>query len=118
VYSSGTAVFKSFEWIGTIRTARTSITSLKRAKWNGEKLHFSSVGLEAYKTLATAIQILLMLPVAVASCECSFRKMKLIKLYLQSTMSEDRFTNCAILSDENEVASSIDFSSYQRFCSH
>jgi hypothetical protein len=95
------------------------IISLKKAKQNGEKLDFSpkgllkyisSMGLEAYKTLAIALQFLLTLPVSVTSCERSFRKMKLIKSYLRSTMSQDRFTNLAILSVENEVASSIDFS--------
>jgi hypothetical protein len=95
------------------------IISLKRAKQNGEKLDFSlkgllkyisSMGLEAYKTLATALQILLTLPVSVASCERSCSKMKLIKSYLLSTMSQDRFTNLAILATENEVVSSIDFS--------
>jgi hypothetical protein len=34
----------------------------------------------------------------------------MIKSYLRSTMSQDRFTNRAILSVENEAASSIDFS--------
>jgi hypothetical protein len=68
------------------------------------------MGLEAYKTLATALQILLTLPVSVASCELSFSKINLIKSHLRSTMSQDRFTNLAILSIEKEVASSIDFS--------
>jgi hypothetical protein len=68
------------------------------------------MGLEAYKTLATAFQNLLTLPVSVASSERSFSKMKLIKFYLGSTMSQDSFTNLAVLSIENEVASSIDFS--------
>jgi hypothetical protein len=95
------------------------IISLKRAKQNGEKLDFSpkgllkyisSMGLEMYKTLETALQILLTLPISVTSCEHSFSKIKLIKSYLWSTMSQDRFTNLAILSIENEVASSIDFS--------
>jgi hypothetical protein len=72
------------------------IISLKRAKENVEKLEFcpegllkyiSSMGLEAYKTLETALQILFTLPVSVASCELSFSKMKLIKSYLRSTMS-------------------------------
>jgi hypothetical protein len=99
------------------------IISLKEAKQNGGKLdispkgllkYISSMGLEAYKTSETALQILLTLPVSVASCERSFNRMKLIKLYLRSTLSQDRFTNFAILSVENEVASSIDFSGYQK----
>jgi predicted transport protein len=94
------------------------IISLKKAKQNGKKLDFppkgllkyiSSMGLEAYGTLAITLQILMTLPVSVASFERSFSKMKLIKSCVQSTMSQDKFTNLAILSVENEVASSIDF---------
>jgi hypothetical protein len=95
------------------------IISLKRAKQNGERLDFSpngllkyisSMGLEACKTLETSLQILLTLPASVASCELSFSKMKLIKSYLRSTMSQNKFTNLVILSSENKVASSNDFS--------
>jgi hypothetical protein len=45
--------------------------------------YISSMGLEAYETLAIALQILMTFPVSVASCESSFSKMKLIKSYLQ-----------------------------------
>jgi hypothetical protein len=104
--------------ITTTTTTITTTLSLKRAKQNGKKLdlspkgllkYISSMGLEAYKTLTTALQILLTLSVSVASSELSFNKMKLIKLYLGSTVSQDSFTKLAILSIANEVASSIDF---------
>jgi hypothetical protein len=36
--------------------------------------------------------------------------MKLTKSYLRSTVSQDRFTNLAILSTENEAVSSTDIS--------
>jgi hypothetical protein len=77
------------------------IISLKRAIENVEKLDFSPKGLlkyisskelEAYETLATDLQILFALPVSVASCKRSFSKIKLIKSYLRSTVSQDRFT--------------------------
>jgi hypothetical protein len=64
------------------------IISRKRAKQNRGKLvispngllkYISSMGLEAYKTLATALQVLLTLPVSVALYERSFSKKKLIK---------------------------------------
>jgi hypothetical protein len=92
--------------------------SLKRAKQNGEKLdlpprgllkYISSIGLEAYEPLATAVQIPLTAPVSVASCKNSFSKMKLIKSYLHSTASQDRFKHLATLSTDNEVAYSINF---------
>ena len=40
--------------------------------------------------------------ISVASCERSFSKLKLIKNYLRSTMSDARLTNLAILSIERE----------------
>jgi hypothetical protein len=36
--------------------------------------------------------------------------MKLVKSYLRSKVSQDRFTRFAVLSTEDEVASFIDFS--------
>jgi hypothetical protein len=48
------------------------------------------MGLEAYKTLATALRILLTLLVSAASCERSLSKIKLIKSYLRPTLSQDR----------------------------
>jgi hypothetical protein len=119
VYSSGTAVFKRFEWIGTISGLQGHHHFPQKIKSEWGKLEFSRkgllkyislMGLKEYKTLATALQILLTFPVSVASCERSFSKVKLIKSYLRSTMSQDRFTNFATLSIENEVVSSIDFS--------
>ena len=71
---------------------------LKRAKVYGEQMDFtiqgllqyiSSMGLEAYKTLAKALKIFLTLPVSVYSCERSFSNLKLIKSYLRSTISQD-----------------------------
>jgi len=91
---------------------------LKRANKKGESLdltpkgillYISSLGLEAYKTLVTALKILLTLPLSVASCERSFSKLKLIKSYLRTTMNRDRLSNLAILSIENEVAASLDY---------
>ena len=58
----------------------------------------------------TALRILLTVPVTVASGERSFSKLKLIKNYLRSTMLQDRLCNLSILSIENEVAKSIDYS--------
>jgi hypothetical protein len=56
-----------------------------------------------------ALRIFLTLPVTVASNERSFSKLKIIKNFLRSTMSQDRLTNLAILSIEKEVTKTIDF---------
>ena len=59
---------------------------------------------EMYKLLILFIT----LPLTVASAERSFSKLKLIKTYLRSTMSQERLDDLAILSIENKEANKID----------
>eukprot|EP00731_Ephydatia_muelleri_P034131 Em0048g7a len=66
-------------------------------------------GKDVFPNLQTALQILLTMPVSVASCETSFSKLKIIKTYLRSTMAQERLGNLAILSIEKEVFNSVDF---------
>ena len=47
--------------------------------------------------------------VSIATCERSFSKLKLVKTYLRSSMSQLRLTNLAILSVEREIANKLDF---------
>lgn len=47
------------------------------------------------------VYMLLTLPVTVATCKQSSSKLKPIKIYLQSTMSEERLRNLAMLSTQN-----------------
>ncbi len=55
--------------------------------------------------VVTVFKIFLTLPVTVAaSAERSFSKLKLIKNYMRSTMSQDRLSGLSILSIENESA--------------
>ncbi|XP_073129369.1 uncharacterized protein [Henckelia pumila] len=56
-----------------------------------------------------AYRILLTIPVTVASAERSFFKLKLIKNYLQSTMSQDRLNGLAILSIEKKMVANLDY---------
>ena len=49
-------------------------------------------------------------PITVASAERSFSKLKIIKTYLRSTMSQDRLNELAILAIENEIAKSLNMS--------
>ena len=44
-----------------------------------------------------------------ASAERSFSKLKLIKNFRLSTMTQDRLTDLAVLSIESEVARTVDF---------
>lgn len=64
---------------------------------------------ELYPNVWIAFRILLTIPVTVASGERSFSKLKLIKTYLRSTISQSRLTNLATLSIENEIAENMDF---------
>ena len=64
---------------------------------------------ELYPNVRIVLRILLTLLVTVASGERNFSKLKLIKTYLQSTISQSRLTSLATLTIENEIAEKIDF---------
>ena len=59
--------------------------------------------LEFFPNACIAFKILLTIPVTVASAERSFSKLKLIKSYLRSTMSQKRLRGLTILSIEKEM---------------
>ncbi|XP_026458556.1 zinc finger MYM-type protein 1-like [Papaver somniferum] len=61
-----------------------------------------------YSNASISYRILLTIPVTVASAERSFSKLKLIKSYLRSTMSQERLNGLAMLSIEADMLSSID----------
>ena len=60
--------------------------------------------------VVTVFKIFLTLPVTVASAERSFSKLKLIKNYMRSTMSQDMLSGLSILCIENERARNLDLS--------
>ncbi|XP_004206892.2 zinc finger MYM-type protein 1-like [Hydra vulgaris] len=62
---------------------------------------------DLYPNTWIAMRILLTIPVTVASGERSFSKMKLIKTYLRSTMSQDRLSSLGTLSIEKNIAELI-----------
>ncbi|CAL9694792.1 unnamed protein product [Knipowitschia caucasica] len=62
-----------------------------------------------FPNLTVALRVFLTMPLTVASAERSFSKLKLIKTYLRSTMSNDRLTQLAVISIESSVARSISF---------
>ena len=59
-----------------------------------------------------AYRIMLTIPVSVASAERSFSKLKLIKNYLRSTVSQERLNGLAILSIEKEFLQEIDYDNF------
>jgi hypothetical protein len=58
--------------------------------------------------ITISLRILLTMPVTVASAERSFSKLKLIKNYLRSTMSQERLSNLAVISIEENILEHID----------
>ena len=56
-----------------------------------------------------AYKILLTIPVTVASAERSFSKLKPIKTFLRSTMSQERLNGLAILSIEKGIIEQLDY---------
>lgn len=64
---------------------------------------------EIYPNLWTALRIGLTLPVTVALAERSFSKLKLIKTYLRSTMSQERLSGLAIISINHRIAQQISY---------
>ena len=64
--------------------------------------------LESFPTACIAFRILLTIPLTIASAKRSFLKLKLIKLYLRSTISQERLNGLAILSIEKEMLAKLE----------
>ena len=63
-----------------------------------------------FSACLVAYRILLIIPMTVVTAERSFLKLKLIKNYLRSTMSEDMLNGLAMLSIKKRVLVSLDCS--------
>jgi len=68
--------------------------------------------------LSVPYKICLTLPVTSATAERSFSRLKIIKNYLRSTMTNDRPSGLALISIERDLAENIDFeATINRFAS-
>ena len=76
-----------------------------------EVLNYLKAKEECFPNSWIAYRILLTIPVTVASGERSFSKLKLIKSYLRSTMSQERMNGLAMLSIEKALVDDIDYTS-------
>jgi hypothetical protein len=63
---------------------------------------------DCYPSTSIAYRILFTMPVTVASAERSFSKLKLLKNYLRSTMSQERLNGLATLCIEKGLLDGID----------
>ena len=64
--------------------------------------------LESFSNACIAFRILLTILVAVASAEISFSKLKLIKSYLRSTISQEKLSGLVILPIEKEMLAKLE----------
>ena len=65
--------------------------------------------LDSFWYTCIAYQFLLTIPVIVASAERRFSKLKLIKSYLRSTISQERLSGLTILSIEKEMLEELEY---------
>lgn len=72
-----------------------------------EMLNFLTNNNLPFPNLAIALRILLTIPISVASSERSFSKLKLIKTYLRSSMSQERLVNLAMIAIESEMCEEL-----------
>lgn len=63
---------------------------------------------DGFPNITIALRILLTMPISVATAERSFSKLKIIKNYLRSTMSQERLENLAIISIESDLLNNLD----------
>lgn len=70
---------------------------------------FSADLQQIFPNSVIAIKILNTLPITVASGERSFSKLKIIKNYLRTSMSQERLVGLSILSIEKELVDDLEF---------
>jgi hypothetical protein len=63
---------------------------------------------DCYPNVSIAYQILLTVPLTVTSAKRSFSKLKLLKKYLRSTMSQERLNGLSICNIEMKILESIE----------
>ena len=64
---------------------------------------------DCFPNTIIAYRVLLTIPVTVASRERSFSKLKLLKNYMRSTMTQERLNGLAIVAIENDILKNVDY---------
>ena len=64
---------------------------------------------DCFPNASIAYRIMLTIPVTVASVERSFIKLKLLKSYLRSTMTQERLNDLAMIALESDMLEKIDY---------
>lgn len=76
--------------------------------WNSIRVLEFIKKMDMFPNILVAYRVLLTIPITVASAERSFSKLKLIKSYLRTSMTQDRLNGLAILSIEKNMLKNID----------
>lgn len=63
----------------------------------------------SFPNLTIALRIMLTIPVTSACAERSFSKLELIKTYLRISLSQEKHSELALISIEDEISSTIDY---------
>ncbi|XP_052624955.1 uncharacterized protein LOC111902792 [Lactuca sativa] len=77
--------------------------------WTAIQIMEFAKEMDMFPNVLVAYRILLTVPVTVASAKRSFSKLKLLKSYLRSTMTQERLNGLAILSIESQFLRSFDY---------
>jgi hypothetical protein len=64
---------------------------------------------DCFPNASIAYRVLLTIPVTVASAERSFSKLKLLKSYMRTTMTQQRLNDLATISLETNLLDKIDY---------
>jgi hypothetical protein len=99
---NGIDLYNEIEIVRTLNSKKDSCPLEILTFINDNKL------LDTLPNLWVALRIMMTIPVTTASCERSLSKLKLIKTYLRSTMTEERLKNLALISIENDIVSRLD----------
>ncbi|KAL6509341.1 hypothetical protein OROGR_022651 [Orobanche gracilis] len=75
--------------------------------WNSVKILEFVKKMDMFPNILVAYRVLLTIHITVASAERSFSKLKLIKSYLLTSMSQDRLNGLALLSTEKNMLKNI-----------
>ncbi|KAG6936106.1 hypothetical protein G0U57_013381 [Chelydra serpentina] len=91
-----------------LRTLSSMLPHAKSVMDTVQFIHTSKL-VDIYPNAYMATRILLTIPVTVASGERSYSKLKLIKNYLHSSVSQERLTGLAILAIEQDITLSLSY---------